>query len=31
MIRVTHRAAAAFAPGFFFGFGASFGFRPRGG
>jgi hypothetical protein len=31
MIRVTRRDDAAFAPGYFFGFGASFGFRPRGG
>jgi hypothetical protein len=31
MSRVTLRNNAAFAPGFFFGFGASFGFLPRGG
>jgi hypothetical protein len=30
MSRVTQHNAA-FAPGFFFGFGASFGFGPRGG
>jgi hypothetical protein len=31
MHRVTHHDRAVCAPGFFFGFGASFGFQPRGG